>query len=149
MSYDVLDVRPLTQRIGAEIAGVDLTKPLTNRQTAELKDAIADHQVIFFRDQHLDHESHLRFGRLFGDLALHSAVDGLADYPEIIEIHADATSKYIAGEDWHSDLTCDPVPPMGSILYLHTVPETGGDTMFASMYAAYEALSPRMQSYLE
>src|SRR5579871_5624476 len=99
MRYEVLEVRPLTQRIGAEIGGVDLTQPLSNRQTAELKDAIADYQVIFFRDQRLDHESHVRFGRIFGDLAFHSAVDGLPDHPEIIQIHADATSKYIAGED--------------------------------------------------
>jgi taurine dioxygenase len=149
MSYDVLEVRPLTLRIGAEIGGVDLTKPLSNRQTSELRDAIADYQVIFFRDQPLDHESHIRFGRVFGDLAIHSGVAGLEDYPEVIQIHADHTSKNVPGENWHSDLTCDPIPPMGSILCLHTVPEVGGDTMFASMYAAYDALSPKMKAYLE
>ena len=69
MSYEVLEVKPLTLRIGAEIGGVDLTKPLSNRQTSELRDAIADYQVIFSRDQPLDHESHIRFGRVFGDQA--------------------------------------------------------------------------------
>ncbi len=149
MSYEVLEVKPLTLRIGAEIGGVDLTKPLSNRQTEELKDAIADYQVIFFRDQKLDHESHTRFGRVFGDLVIHSGVAGLPDYPEVIQIHADHTSKNVPGENWHSDLTCDPIPPMGSILYLHTIPPVGGDTMFASMYAAYDALSPKMKAYLE
>jgi alpha-ketoglutarate-dependent taurine dioxygenase len=76
-------------------------------------------------------------------------VPGIDGHPEIVAIHADAESKFIAGEHWHSDLTCDAEPPLGSILYLHTVPETGGDTLFASMYAAYDAFSPRMKAYLE
>jgi taurine dioxygenase len=132
MGHQTLEVRPLTLKIGAEIFGIDLSRPLAEAQVKELKDAIAQHQVIFFRD-----------------LVLHSAVPGLPDHPEIVAIHADADSRYVAGEDWHSDLTCDAVPPMGSILYLHAVPEIGGDTLFSSMYAAYEALSPRMRAYLE
>jgi taurine dioxygenase len=149
MSYEVLTVKPVTPRIGAEVFGVDLTRPLSNRQTEELKNALADHLVLFFRDQPVDHESHKSLGRSFGELAIHSGVAGLPDHPEIVAIHADANSKYVAGENWHSDLTCDAAPPMGSILYLHTVPEYGGDTLFSSMYAAYEALSPRMKAYLE
>ena len=146
---DGVVVTPLTPRIGAEVGGVDLRQPLSARQIERLKQALADHLVLFVRDQPIDHEAHKRFGRYFGELALHSAVAGLDDHPEIVAIHADAESKYVAGEDWHSDLTCDRAPPLGSILRLHTVPETGGDTLFASMYAAYEALSPRMQAYLE
>jgi taurine dioxygenase len=149
MSGGEIEVRPLTLRIGAEIGGVDVAEPLADRQIEALKGAIAEHQVIFFRDQHLTHDQHKAFGRRFGDLVIHSAVAGLTDHPEIVAIHADAHSKYIAGDDWHSDLTCDASPPMGSILYLHTVPQTGGDTLFASMYAAYDALSPRMKAYLE
>ena len=144
-----LVVTPLTPRIGAEVAALDLRRDLNDRQIEGLKAALAEHLVLFFRDQPIDHESLKRFGRAFGDLQLHSAVPGLADHPEIVAIHADAQSKYVAGEDWHSDLTCDAAPPLGSILYLHTVPATGGDTLFASMYAAYEALSPRMKAYLE
>ena len=149
MSDDVLTIKPVTPRIGAEVSGLDLSQPLTNRQTEELKTALADHLVLFFRDQPLDHESHKRFGRAFGELAIHSAVAGIEGHPEIVAIHADADSKFVAGENWHSDLTCDAEPPLGSILHLHTVPEYGGDTLFASMYAAYETLSPRMQAYLE
>ena len=148
MSYEVLDVKPLTARIGAEIHGVDLCSP-TNRQLKEIGDALAQYQVIFFRNQHLDHESHKAFGRAFGPLAIHSGVPGIDGHPEIVAIHADADSKYIAGENWHSDLTMNAEPPLGSILYMHTVPPIGGDTLFASMYAAYDALSPRMKTYLE
>ena len=148
MAYETLEVLPLTMRIGAEIGGVDLSRP-TNRQLEEIAQAIADYQVIFFRDQHLDHDSHKAFGRAFGELAIHSGVAGIEGHPEIVAIHADADSKFIAGENWHSDLTCDAEPPMGSILYLHTVPPVGGDTLWSSMYLAYETLSDRMKAYLE
>lgn len=148
MPYDVLDVRPMTKRIGAEIFGVDLNAPLTNKVRTELHDALMEHQVIFFRDQKLTHERHKELGRAFGKLALHSGVSGLEEHPEIVAIHADANSTFIAGEDWHSDLSEDAEPPMGSILYMHTLPPAGGDTLFSSMYAAYDALSPAMQAFL-
>jgi len=144
-----LDIRPCTAHIGAEISGVDLGRPLPPGHLRAVREALMRHQVIFFRDQPLDHESHMRLGRYFGELAIHSGVAGLPDYPEIVAIHADADSKYVAGENWHSDLSCNAEPPMGSILYLHTVPPVGGDTLFASMYAAYDALSDRMKAYLE
>ena len=126
MSYEVLDVRPVTKVIGAEVFGVDLSQPLSNRQIDELHTAIAEHHVIFFRDQHIDHDAHKAFGRAFGELAIHSGVDGIQGHPEIVAIHADADSKFIAGETWPSDLTCNAEPPMGSILYLHTLPPIGG-----------------------
>jgi taurine dioxygenase len=147
--YELIRVRPCTPSIGAQISGIDLTQPLGEATIDELKRALAEHQVIFFRDQRLDFESHKRFGRRFGELIIHSGVAGLPEHPQIVAIHADASSRYIAGENWHSDLTCNAEPPMGSILYLHTIPESGGDTLFASMYAAYDALSPRMKTYLQ
>lgn len=149
MDSDAIEITPLTPGIGAEIRGVDLAEPLANRQVQVLHDALAQHLVIFFRDQPLDFESHKRFGRYFGDLALSTVVDGIEGHPEIVRMHADATSKYVAGEQWHSDLSCNPEPPMGSVLYLHTVPPVGGDTLFASMYAAYDALSAPMKTYVE
>ena len=133
MTYDVLDVKPMTRRIGAEIFGVDLGKPLSNHQFEEIHQALTQYQVIFFRDQEMSHDAHKDFGRKFGNLA----------------IHADANSKFVAGENWHSDLTCDPEPPLGSILYMKVLPDDGGDTCFASMYWAYETLSDRMKAYLE
>jgi taurine dioxygenase len=151
MSYQTIEVRPLTPVLGAEVGGVDLTKPLADAAVADLHRALAEHLVIFFRDQLLDFESHKTLARHFGGIhiAPSTAPWRVPGHPEITIIHADKDSKFVAGEDWHSDMSCDPEPPMGSILYLHTVPEFGGDTVFSSMYAAYDALSPRMKQYLE
>ena len=149
MSYETINVAPVTPRIGAEVDGLTLANPLSNRQVEELHQALAEHQVLFFRDQPLDVESHKALGRYFGELHIHPNTPGPEGHPEILPIHADANSKRIAGEYWHSDVSCDEEPPLGSILYLHTVPAVGGDTLFASQYAAYDALSSRMKTYLE
>jgi taurine dioxygenase len=149
MTYETIQVKPMTRRIGAEIFGVDLGLPLGNQQFQEIHDALIQHQVIFFRDQDLSHDSQKAFGRRFGKLAIHSGVAGLEDHPEVVAIHADANSKFVAGESWHSDLTADAEPPLGSILYMKIVPDHGGDTTFASMYAAYDALSDKMKGYLD
>lgn len=142
MSYQSIEVRKLTPVIGAEIRGVDLSKPLGNQQFKEIHDAWMENLVVFFRDQHLTVEQHLDFGRRFGKLHLHPAANRPDKHPEILVIKADENSKHVAGEEWHSDVSCDPEPPMGSMLYLTEVPpDGGGDTMFANMYRAYETLS--------
>ena len=106
--------------------------------------------MIFFRDQHLTPAQQKAFGRLFGELHIHPAAPKeVPEHPEILVIHADENSKHVAGENWHSDVSCDLEPPMGSILYMHELPPVGGDTLFASMYAAYEALSEPMKRFLE
>ena len=149
MGYETIEVTPLTARIGAEISGVDLAQPLGNRQFQEVHDALMAHQVVFFRDQALPVERHKAFGRLFGELHIHPGSPPPPGHPEILIVHADKDSKRVAGEKWHSDVSCDAEPPMGSILHLWTVPEAGGDTLFSSMYAAYDGLSDRMKAYLE
>lgn len=149
MPYEEIDVRPVTPTLGAEIHGVDLSKPLGNRAFSEIHDALIEHQVIFFRDQDITLDQHKDFGRKFGDLHIHPSAPGPEGHPDVLTIHADANAKQIAGERWHSDVSCDPEPPMGSILHLHTVPPEGGDTLFASMYAAYDALSDKMKDYLD
>jgi taurine dioxygenase len=149
MSSTPIQVAPLTARIGAEIRGVDLREPLAAQSLAQVQAALAEYQVVFFRDQRLGLDSLQAFGRQFGELITHSGVAGVEGHPYVVAIHSDADSKYVAGENWHSDLTCNAEPPMGSILHLHTVPPIGGDTLFASMYAAYEGLSPRMKAYLD
>ena len=149
MSYEIIKVKPVTARVGAEIEGVDLSKPMSDQVFEEVHRALLEHCVIFFRDQELDHESHKAFGRRFGELAIHPAIPGPEGHPEILPIHANANSTYIAGERWHSDVSCDAEPPLGSILHLHTLPEFGGDTLFSNMYAAYDALSDRMKEYLD
>src|SRR5499426_2772206 len=150
MGYQTIDVRKLTPSIGAEIHGVDLSRTLGNQQYEEVHQALMENLVIFFRDQTISVDQQMDFGRRFGKLHIHPAAPkGLEQHPEILVIKADENSKRVAGEEWHSDVSCDPEPPMGSILYLHELPPVGGDTLFASMYAAYDALSERIKCMLD
>jgi taurine dioxygenase len=147
--YETIEVDKLTPIIGAEISGADLAGSLSNRQMDEIHRALAENSVIFFRDQHLTQEQHLAFGRNFGELHIHPAAPHVPGHEELMIIHADKDSPRANGEGWHSDVSCDTEPPMGSILYIQQTPPKGGDTLFASMYAAYEALSDRMKAYLD
>jgi len=147
--YETISVDKLTPIIGAEIDGVNLAGPISNRQMDEVHRALAENLVIFFRDQNLTPEQHLAFGRNFGDLHIHPAAPHAPGHEELMIIHADKDSPRANGEGWHSDVSCDPEPPMGSILYIKTCPPKGGDTLFANMYAAYDALSDRMKVYLD
>ena len=152
MAYRAIDVRKATPHIGAEIHGVDLAEPLAEPTFKQVHDALIEHCVIFFRDQHITADQQKAFGRRFGELHLHPAYPArmlLKGHPEVMLIHADEKSKRVAGEDWHSDVSCDAEPPMGSMLYMLEVPPVGGDTLFASMYAAYDALSDPMKRFLE
>ena len=146
--YETITVDKLTPIIGAEIGGVDLNSA-SNRQMDEIHRALAENSVIFFRDQQLSQEAHLDFGRHFGPLHLHPAAPHEPGHPELMIITADKDSPRANGEGWHSDVSCDEEPPLGSILYIKECPPNGGDTLFASMYAAYDALSDRMKAYLE
>ena len=150
MGYQTIDVRKLTPTIGAEIHGVDLSRTLGNQQYEDFHQALVENLVIFFRDQTISVDQQKDFGRRFGKLHIHPAAPkGLEQHPEILVIKADEKSKRVAGEEWHSDVSCDPEPPMGSILYLTTVPpDGGGDTMFANMYRAYETLSEPIRNLL-
>ncbi len=148
MGYTSIQVTPLTPTIGAEIQGVDLSRPLEQQQFEEVKEAFLKHQVIFFRDQEITVDEHKAFGRLFGELLIHPAAPGPEEHPEIFVLHTDENSKFAEGNAWHSDMSCQEEPPLGSILHLHQVPSSGGDTLFASMYAAYEALSEPMKVFL-
>jgi|APSaa5957512535_1039671.scaffolds.fasta_scaffold37862_2 taurine dioxygenase len=149
MTLSNIRVQPLTAAIGAEIEGVNLAEPLSDATFEALHDALMTHQAIFFRDQDMTLDQHKDLGRRFGDLHVHPAAPGPEGHPEILIVKADENSKHVAGEFWHSDVSCDVEPPMGSILHIHTAPEVGGDTLFASMYAAYEGLSDRMQHFLD
>lgn len=144
-----ITIQPVTPTIGAEVSGVDLGRPLDDATFDAIHGALIEHQVIFFRDQEISVEAHKAFGARFGELDIHPNDPGLEGHPEVMVIHADEDSKRIAGAMWHSDVSCSPEPPMGSILRMFAVPPNGGDTLFASMYAAYEALSDRMKEMLD
>lgn len=146
--YKTLKVEKLTPVIGAELHGVDLAYGPTRQQLDEIHRALLENLVIFFRDQQLSPEQHLAFGRSFGNLHVHPAAPHEEGMPELMRIHADENSPRANGEGWHTDVSCDPEPPMGSILYIKQCPPNGGDTLFANMYAAYDALSDRLKAYL-
>ncbi len=149
MEYTRIDVKPVAGACGAEVSGVDLSKDLDNETFAELHQAFLDHQVLFFRDQDLTEDQHKAFGRRFGDLNIHPRYVPLEGHPEIFPIRKDPEDQRIVGESWHQDLTHLPAPPLGSILYALVVPPVGGDTMFSSQYAAYDALSDGMKETLD
>ena len=148
MTTSTITVEPLTPVIGAEIKGIDLQQEITGEVFDAVHDALVRYGVVFLRDQDITVEKQMELGALFGELVAHPNDPGLEAHPEVMIIHADASSKRVAGERWHSDVSCDAEPPMGSILRIFELPETGGDTVFASMYAAYDALSPPMQAFL-
>jgi taurine dioxygenase len=150
-----ITIDPLTPVVGAEIGNVDLSQPLTPLQFDEIRDAFNAYHVLVFRNQVLTPEDHKRFGRMFGTLHVHpynaeKAKAGDAVDTEIYAVKADQSSRYVAGEVWHSDVTCDAEPPMGSMLYITKTPDIGGgDTCFINAIRAYETLSPAMQEFVK
>jgi len=145
-----ITIKPLNPVIGAELHGLDLRQELPEEDIRAVKAALDRYQVVFFRDQDLSAEQQLSFGRRFGELHVHPSVRGKPrdQWSEIMPVHADANTARIAGDKWHTDVSCDEKPPLASILHMATVPECGGDTLFSSMYAAYEALSEPMKRLL-
>jgi taurine dioxygenase len=150
MSFETLDLTTLTPHIGAEIHGVDLAKPLSNQQFSEIYQAWLDWKVLVFRDQHLDRNAHKAFGRRFGKLHVHPMQHSYGGDPEILTVKTTKDSRYTAGNGWHTDVTCDEIPPLGSALYITETPESGGgDTLYADMYLAYETLSDVMKNIVD
>ncbi len=148
--FKTIGVNSLTPHIGAEIDGVDLSKPLSNEQFSEIYQAWLDWKVVVFRDQHINQEQHKAFGRKFGSLHVHPMQHSYGGDPEILRVKTTKDSAYTAGNGWHTDVTCDEIPPLGSMLYITETPECGGgDTLFADMYLAYDLLSDTMKSLLD
>ena len=148
--YSKIEVRPYAPNLGAEIRGVTLADGVSTEQFEEIRRAFLDHQVLFFKDQdEIPAPRHIDFGRMFGELHTHPAAPTMTGYPEIFEIHADKASKVANGEFWHSDVSCDEKPPLGTMLQLHVLPPSGGDTMFSDMYGAYESLSSPIRELLD
>jgi taurine dioxygenase len=150
MAYETINVTKITPKIGAEISGVDISSELTDQQFDEIHRAFLENQVVVFRNQKLSVDQHKAFGKRFGDLHIHPASPNkIEGHPEILVIKADENSKIVAGEGWHSDVSCDLCPPLGSLLYMHQTPASGGgDTLFLSGYAAYDKLSEPMKNFL-
>jgi taurine dioxygenase len=147
--YSTIEVAPVAPVIGVTVSGVDMTKAIPAPQVEDLSQALANHNVLFFRDQpKLTPEQQIAFARNFGALHVHPAAPAMADHPEIFVIHTTEKSQVNNGSGWHSDVSCDEEPPLGTMLQMHRTPSAGGDTLFANMYAAFEALSDVMQEIL-
>jgi taurine dioxygenase len=144
-----LQIRRTSGALGAELSGVDLSGKLSDETIAQIRQAFVEHQVIFFRDQELTPAQQAAFGARFGPLNIHPYVAGMAGQPEVMEIIKEPSDKINFGGGWHSDMSFLETPAIGSILYAVELPEWGGDTLFASQAAAFEALSPGLQATLE
>ena len=143
------DVLPVSGVLGAEVRGLDLAADLDDGTVADLRDAFCEHQVLFFRDQDLSPSAQIAFGRRFGDLGSHPYVEANAEHPEIIDVVTEPDDRVNFGGGWHTDVTFLAEPDLGSILYGVEIPPAGGDTLFASQLAAYEALSDTMKGLLD
>jgi len=144
-----IGVERIAGSLGAEIEGVDLAQDLPEEVLAEIRQALLDNLVIFFRDQRLTPERQLAFARRWGEIHLHPYMQGMADHPEILEIVKTPADKKNFGGSWHSDQMFTAKPAMGTILYAKEVPSAGGDTLWTNQYLAYESLSEGMRRMLD
>jgi taurine dioxygenase len=144
-----IQIDPIAGALGAEISGVDLHQVPDDATIQAIRDAWLEYQVIFFRDQDITVDQHKAFALRFGDLHVHPVLQQMKDqgHPEVVVLESDRDRPFVA-DRWHSDVTFEECPPMGSVLRAVDVPDIGGDTLWASMYAAYEALSDPMQRLL-
>jgi alpha-ketoglutarate-dependent sulfate ester dioxygenase len=156
-TFMAIDVRPLAVHIGAEIHGVDLTRPLAPEEVQDIRAALLRWKVVFFRGQHLDHQQHINFARHFGELTPGHVVFGSDHaYPEIYSVAKHRKANRHQGQallrpwsGWHADITAAINPPAASILRGDIVPPYGGDTQWTNLAAAYNALSPTLRGFLD
>ncbi|MBX9795978.1 TauD/TfdA family dioxygenase [Sphingomonas sp.] len=143
-----MELRALSPHCGTEVLGVDV-RTIDDGTLAMIQAEVADRGVVMIRDQQLQPEDHIAFARRWGGIDVNNYFPANGGYPEIAEVRKAETQLANIGGGWHTDHSYDDVPAMGSILVARELPPVGGDTLFASMGAAYDALSPEMQARLE
>ena len=141
------DVRPVSGSLGAEVTGFDLAS-ITADQFDELYRILVEHQVIFLRDQSPSNEEYVAFAKLWGEIMLYPYMAGMENYPEILQVLKEPGNTYAFGNQWHTDSSFIPIPPKVTMLHAIELPPAGGDTGYASMYSAYDALSEGMKTML-
>jgi taurine dioxygenase len=144
----MVDVVPTESGCGAEVLGVDLSR-LSDAEMEAVRKAYVDHGVIFFRDQNISPEDHIAFAKRWGEIDINKFFTPTPEHPEIAEVRKEKAQTTNIGGGWHTDHSYDEVPAMGSILVARRLPETGGDTMFANMYAAYDTLPDDLKKEIE
>ncbi len=137
-----LDVRPIAPHVGAEVHGLDLSRPLGAAVVEQVRTALARHLVLFFVDQDLTPDAQAAFGSQFGELTpAHPVIPALEGHPQVLPIDG----REDRASWWHTDVTFLRTPPLGSILHMRELPDVGGDTMWVSTQAAYDKLSPAVR----
>ena len=136
-------------QVGAIIGGIDLSRPMADAEYGTVRQALVDHGVIFFRDQHLTEDQHIAFAGRFGAININRFFKAVDGFPQIAEVRKEPEQKANIGGGWHTDHSYDVAPALGSVLYARVVPEVGGDTIFVNMGAVFDSLSPGMQRTLE
>ena len=144
----MLDIRPVAGALGAEIHGLDLSRELSAESRKQVRELLNEYEVIFFRDQDISPAMQKSLALSFGPLQTHPAYDTVEDFPELTILES-TPEKPTKIEAWHSDMTFRQHPPMGTVLRSVIVPPKGGDTLWASMTAAYRGLSLPMQEFLQ
>ncbi len=148
MRSNAITIEPVTGAIGAEIHGIDLSIPLAPHERDLIRETLYDHGVVFFRDQRLTPEQHIAFAEQFGAINVNRFFAHAEGWPMIAEVRKEPNQTTNVGGGWHTDHSYDDWPALGSILYARELPPYGGDTLFASMYAAYDALSQGLKETL-
>ena len=148
INYFLIDVKPLSGNIGAEIHGVDLNSEITENQFAEIRTAFGEHGVIFFQEQELSPDREIAFAKRWGKININRFFNNVNGYPEIAMVLKEPDQKKNIGAIWHTDHSYDLKPAMGSMLFAQEIPNKGGDTIFACMHSAYNALSDCLKSKL-
>ena len=149
MSATVIEIRPLSGSLGAEIHGIDLARPLAAETFERVERAFLDHLVLFFRDQELTPAQQVAFAARFGPVGRYPLAEAIPEHPDIIAVVKEPGQTTNFGGVWHSDTVYLERPALGSLLYAKEVPARGGDTLFANMYLAYESLSPGLRRLLD
>lgn len=148
MQSNSMQIRSAGGAVGAEIIGLDLSEPLVSEARDTIKSTLADRGVVFFRDQTLTPEQHIELARQFGAINVNRFFAHVDGHPEIALVAKEPEQTRNIGGGWHTDHSYDQIPALGSMLYAREVPLTGGDTLFSSMYAAYNALSDGLKQTL-
>jgi taurine dioxygenase len=143
-----LEVKPLTGAMGAELSGIDLSTDMDDPMFAAVHQALLEHGAIFFHDQDITPSQQMEFAKRWGDVHLHPHMRCLPDHPGIIEIVKKEDDTLVFGANWHTDQMFTATPARVTMLYAKQVPPAGGDTMFANLYQAYDALSSGMKAMI-
>lgn len=147
--YESIRLKPVSRAVGAEVMDVDLSKDISDKVVEEIRLALGDFGVLFFRGQSLSNDNHIRFAKKFGTISVNKYFHPVEGYPEIARVIRRPEEKGVTGGYWHTDHSYDQVPALGSVFVAREIPPVGGDTLFAGMFAVYDSLSAGLKSVLE